>query len=71
MTPNGPFMTSKARKKSDRTLGLSTLQDISALILQSHDLDGTISNIVELVANRAHSDVCSLFCWKKTSRPCV
>ncbi|SEA11461.1 PTSINtr with GAF domain, PtsP [Desulfuromusa kysingii] len=54
-------MTSIKRTKSDRNLGLSTLQDISALILQSHDLDETIRNIVDLVALRAHSDVCSLY----------
>ncbi len=54
-------MTPKSRKKTDRRLGLSTLQDISALILQSHDLDETISNIVNLVAERAHSEVCSLY----------
>ena len=54
-------MTPKNRTKSDRNLGLSTLQDISVLILQSHDLDETIKNIVDLVAQRAHSDVCSLY----------
>lgn len=54
-------MTPKNRTKSDHNLGLSTLQDISALILQSHDLDETIRNIVDLVAQRAHSDVCSLY----------
>ncbi|WP_303721657.1 phosphoenolpyruvate--protein phosphotransferase [Malonomonas rubra] len=48
-------------KKTDRSLGLSTLEDISALILQSHDLDETLSNIVALVAERASSDVCSLY----------
>jgi phosphotransferase system enzyme I (PtsP) len=47
--------------KSDRRLGLSTLQDISAIILQSHDLTETITNIVDLVAQRAESDVCSLY----------
>ncbi len=54
-------MTPKSRKKSDRRLGLSTLQDISALILKSHDLDETLSNIVTLVAERANSEVCSLY----------
>lgn len=54
-------MTYKIHKKSDRSLGLGTLEDISALILQSHDLDETISNIVDLVADRAKSDVCSLY----------
>ncbi len=54
-------MTPKAHKKSDRSLGLSTLEDISALILQSHDLDETLNNIVALVSKRANSDVCSLY----------
>ncbi|NOY13270.1 MAG: phosphoenolpyruvate--protein phosphotransferase [Deltaproteobacteria bacterium] len=54
-------MTPKTHKKSDCSLGLSTLQDISTLILQSHDLDETINNIVSLVAERAGSDVCSLY----------
>ncbi|WP_321371987.1 phosphoenolpyruvate--protein phosphotransferase [uncultured Desulfuromusa sp.] len=54
-------MTPIKRTKSDHSLGLSTLQDISTLILQSHDLNETIRNIVDLVALRAHSDVCSLY----------
>lgn len=54
-------MTPKSRSKSDHRLGLSTLQDISALILQSHDLDETINNIVEIVTQRAQSEVCSLY----------
>jgi phosphotransferase system enzyme I (PtsP) len=51
----------KDRRKSDTRLGLSTLQDISAIILQSHHLDETLENIVSLVAERAHSEVCSLY----------
>ena len=51
----------KLTKNSDLKLGLHTLQDISALILRSHDLDETINNIVHLVADRAHSEVCSLY----------
>ncbi len=51
----------KRKNKSDMKLGLHTLQDISALILRSHDLNETINNIVDLVADRAHSDVCSLY----------
>jgi len=54
-------MTPKNRSKSDHSLGLSTLQDISALILKSHDLDETINNIVEIVAQRAQTEVCSLY----------
>lgn len=54
-------MGRKGRTKSDIRLGLSTLQDISAIILQSHHLDETLENIVNLIAERAHSDVCSLY----------
>lgn len=54
-------MPTKIHKKSDIRLGLSTLQDISSLILKSHDLDETLNNIVTLVAERAHSEVCSLY----------
>lgn len=54
-------MGHKDRKKSDTRLGLSTLQDISAIILKSHYLDETLNNIVSLVAERAHSEVCSLY----------
>ncbi len=54
-------MASKINRNKDRSLGLSTLQDISTIILQSHDLNETITNIVDLVAQRAQSDVCSLY----------
>ncbi len=54
-------MALKINRNKDRSLGLSTLQDISTIILQSHDLDETITNIVDLVAQRAQSDVCSLY----------
>ncbi|TYO98226.1 phosphotransferase system enzyme I (PtsP) [Geothermobacter ehrlichii] len=42
-------------------LGLRTLEDISALILQSHNLDETLNNIVDLVARRMQTEVCSLY----------
>ncbi|MBT0654562.1 phosphoenolpyruvate--protein phosphotransferase [Geomobilimonas luticola] len=43
------------------TLGLRTLEDISGLILHSHDLQETLDNIVTLVARRMGSDVCSIY----------
>ncbi|HYS43988.1 MAG TPA: phosphoenolpyruvate-utilizing N-terminal domain-containing protein, partial [Geobacteraceae bacterium] len=43
------------------SLGLRTLEDISALILHSHDLQETLDNIVNLVAKRMGSDVCSIY----------
>src|SRR5665647_522600 len=42
-------------------LGLRTLEDISSLILHSHDLQETLDNIVNLVARRMASDVCSIY----------
>ena len=54
-------MALKISRNKDISLGLSTLQDISTIILQSHDLNETITNIVDLVAQRAQSDVCSLY----------
>ena len=49
-----------AKKSTDR-LGVATLEDISTLILQSHDLDETLKNIVTLVAKRMRTEVCSLY----------
>ncbi len=48
-------------EKRMETLGLRTLEDISTLILQSHDLQETLDNIVNLVAKRMQSDVCSIY----------
>ncbi|TWT82377.1 Phosphoenolpyruvate-protein phosphotransferase [Planctomycetes bacterium CA13] len=42
-------------------LGLSTLEDISKLILKSHGLNETLTNIVRLVASRMHTEVCSIY----------
>ena len=41
--------------------GLRILEDISTLILHSHDLQETLDNIVTLVAKRMGSDVCSIY----------
>lgn len=43
------------------SLGLRTLEDISTLILHSHDLQETLDNIVALVSKRMQSDVCSIY----------
>jgi phosphotransferase system, enzyme I, PtsP len=48
-------------EESGEQLGLRTLEDISALILHSHDLQETLDNIVNLVAKRMTSDVCSIY----------
>ena len=48
-------------EESAEKLGLRTLEDISALILHSHDLQETLDNIVNLVAKRMASDVCSIY----------
>ena len=48
-------------RASSPKIGVTTLEDISALILQSHDLDETLRNVVNLVARRMRSDVCSIY----------
>ncbi len=48
-------------EEKPESLGLRTLEDISALILHSHDLQETLDNIVNLVAKRMGSDVCSIY----------
>lgn len=48
-------------EEKPESLGLRTLEDISALILHSHDLQETLDNIVTLVAKRMGSDVCSIY----------
>lgn len=45
----------------DTPIGITTLEDISALILQSHDLGETLRNIVSLVARRMKAEVCSIY----------
>jgi len=53
------------------TLGLRTLEDISELILHSHDLHETLQNIVNLVAKRMQSDVCSIYLLEKDGETLV
>ncbi len=48
------------------SIGLSTLEDICELILQSHDLDQTLRNIVQLVADRMGTEVCSVYLLEGT-----
>ena len=48
-------------KDPQQSLGLRTLEDISSIILHSHDLQDTLDNIVTLVAKRMRSDVCSIY----------
>lgn len=47
------------------SIGLRTLEDISGLILHSHNLQETLDNIVNLVAKRMSTDVCSIYLLEK------
>lgn len=49
------------REQPQHTLGLRTLEDISSIILHSHDLHETLDNITTIVAKRMNSDVCSIY----------
>ncbi len=52
-------------KENHQSLGLRILEDISSIILHSHDLHDTLDNIVTLVAKRMGSDVCSIYLLEK------
>ncbi len=52
-------------KESHHSIGLRTLEDISAIILHSHDLQETLDNIVTIVAKRMGTDVCSIYLLEK------
>ncbi len=52
-------------KESHHSIGLRTLEDISAIILHSHDLHETLDNIVTIVAKRMGTDVCSIYLLEK------
>jgi len=47
--------------EKNESLGLRTLEDISTLILHSHDLQETLDNIVNVVSIRMASDGCSIY----------
>ena len=49
------------REQAQQSLGLRTLEDISSIILHSHDLQETLDNIVTIVAKRMGSEVCSIY----------
>ena len=52
-------------KESHHSIGLRTLEDISSIILHSHDLKETLDNIVTIVARRMKTDVCSIYLLEK------
>lgn len=52
-------------KDSHHSIGLRTLEDISSIILHSHDLQETLNNIVTVVAKRMRTDVCSIYLLDK------
>ena len=58
-----PASGARRRTKSARksTHGFRVLEDISALTARSEDLQETLQRIVEVVAERANTDVCSLY----------
>ncbi|HVH18819.1 MAG TPA: phosphoenolpyruvate--protein phosphotransferase [Myxococcota bacterium] len=51
-------MTPEVRPIPDR---VSLLADVAEVVARSHDLDETLQNVVELVAKRLDTDVCSVY----------
>ena len=58
-------------KDSHHSIGLRTLEDISSIILHSHDLQETLDNIVTIVARRMNTDVCSIYLLEKDGETLV
>ena len=58
-------------KENHHSLGLRTLEDISSIILHSHDLQETLDNIVTIVAKRMRTDVCSIYLLEKDGETLV
>ena len=58
-------------KDSHHSIGLRTLEDISSIILHSHDLRETLDNIVTIVAKRMRTDVCSIYLLDKDAETLV
>lgn len=58
-------------KENHHSIGLSTLEDISSIILHSHDLHETLDNIVTIVAKRMRTDVCSIYLLEKDGETLV
>src|SRR5215471_1127073 len=57
-----PAAESRRREaKGSRSHGFKVLEDINAITARSEDLQETLQRIVEVVAERAGTDVCSLY----------
>ena len=53
--------TSNPGQTGTHRFGLSTLEDVTNIILQSEDLLETLQNIVNRVSDRMQSEVCSVY----------
>jgi phosphotransferase system enzyme I (PtsP) len=51
----------RAKTATSRAHGFRILEDISAITARSEDLQETLQRVVEVVAERANTDVCSLY----------
>src|SRR5207244_12738475 len=50
-----------SRAKPGRTHGFTVLEDVSAITARSEDLKETLQRIVQVVAERMGTEVCSLY----------
>jgi phosphotransferase system enzyme I (PtsP) len=51
----------RSKGRRSRSHGLRLLEDIGSLIARSHDLQETLEEITEIIADRMNTDVCSLY----------
>ncbi|MDP6503662.1 MAG: GAF domain-containing protein, partial [Planctomycetota bacterium] len=50
---------------ADESQKLDVLADIGRIISHSHDLDETLRNIVQLVAEKVSADACSIYLYEE------
>ncbi|MCS6924423.1 MAG: phosphoenolpyruvate--protein phosphotransferase [Candidatus Binatia bacterium] len=61
-------MTTQPQVRPRSGHGLRLLEDISALIAHSHDLQATLEEITKVIAERIGADVCSLYLFDARER---
>ena len=63
-----PPAKASASKRARKPQGLAVLDDIGTAIGHSQDLQGTLDNIVRIVAERMGTEVCSLYLFEPKDR---
>ena len=60
--------STRAAARIRRRAGFSLLDDVGAIIAHSHDLQSALERIVQVVAERMETEVCSLYIYDARER---